>query len=360
MWLRLGLLLFLTSALAKSSWACYSAPEGMYVSHERAVDNAETIFLGTVISVQENANYVPVDFETGKFPDRGTYPYTYMFRVDECVKGECEDQMVRFGDAPTRSSTDDYSTGASLANAAHDLSEFWRGRFGRVSNWPDCQLHPTFALGGQYLVFDQTELSLGQELITSEEDIWLDFVRMRSSDKRAKAPFPKMLQEYFGAATTVALVDQTEADTKLEVLKGDPESLSFMLGPLEHPDIAGIGECSPRDKTYDDHWPATRKFLLVVEHEQVGRRSVRISCKGGVTYVDYFTSWRDKNRTLSETGLSRFMIKGDHVEFPKSVLVSPLPFISSNTSIGLKIDKIAVDELRRMLESYQDTSEASE
>lgn len=349
---RLAILLCLILVSFRPAWGCFAAPEGILLTHEESIDRSEVIFLGKAIAVTYDLEGMS---DIGDGPREATYPYLYKFEIERCLKGVCENVAELRGEHPVSADLDYSWTGLGYAQRSHDAPIFWMGTRGRLSSDTSCGLRPTFELGRSYLIFSEPELSFGAELIAEDDDAWLEYVDQYVNGAKPRKLYPKFFSEYLSGAEGVAIVDARSDNAQIEIIKGRSADFAFLLNPIENTWKSSILPCEGGDTDrYDDH---AAIYLLVIEKVMLGERRVAHFCDASAVYINY-TNNRSGNPTLSEAGLMRFGVENGEVLLPDGLFTAPLPKGLSKNAVGPKINKIAVDDLRQILESYQDKPEA--
>jgi hypothetical protein len=95
----------------------------------------------------------------------------YTFTTLETLKGPAEQQFIQRVAKPSSDRTEyDFDH--------HRDADFW-GRDGRTVNDADCEIYPSFELGGRYLIFrDPPYHWKSFERIIYEDDRWLAVIRL--------------------------------------------------------------------------------------------------------------------------------------------------------------------------------------
>lgn len=349
---RLAILLCLISVSLGPAWGCRAAPEGILLTHEESIDRSEVIFLGKAIAVTYDLEGMP-DPIYG--PVEENYPYLYKFEVERCLKGVCKNVAELRGEHPESADLDHFWTGMDSAQRLHEGLEFWMGTRGRLSSDTSCRLRPKFELGRSYLIFSEPELSFGAELITDGDDAWLKYVEQYVDDNNVRKPFPKPFNEYLRSADGIAIVNTSNADVEIEVLKGLDKDFAFLRNPIENTWRSDLLPCENGDADRYESRPPV--YLMVIEKKIRGARRVSHDCDKETIWIEWARFGYDEP-TLSEAGITNFTIKNGEVMFDDGLFTAPLPAGLSKNAMGPKINKIAVDDLRQILESYQDKPEA--
>ena len=158
------LVLTILLACSRGAAPCTGGAIG-YGKHERdhaeIIHEAKTIVLATV--TKENEVELPPWDDLAYFT----------FSVKEVLKGKAEPsfKMPALRQSVYPGSQTDFSS--------HKEQSFWETKIGRtVLNDPACQLLPAFAVDSTYLMIDSDRPdSKDFELIESDDDLWLTFVR---------------------------------------------------------------------------------------------------------------------------------------------------------------------------------------
>lgn len=161
--------------LSTSIEACTVPPisRGLYQNaHEQVVDEANIIVLAK--AVRFHLNERDLSNESGVF----------YFEIVELLKGNPPSEVKVRG-----IKEENYpSTRTTFLN--HRKRVFWETKIGRTTlNTTLCTLEPTFSVGSTYLLISaETDDSKHYELITSQSDKWLLFVRNRLELIHNKSP----------------------------------------------------------------------------------------------------------------------------------------------------------------------------
>ncbi len=296
-----GLVAIFALLVAGSAAACFRPPEGMYLGHDDAINDAEWIAL--------------VQPERLLNTPAGT---RYRFRVLEYLKGEGPDELTLpdVNDPRARGRAwssrrvywDDEPTPVEANFFGHRASSFWL-RGGRYFNRTDCRIHPSFLFQGRkYLIFGPHQYALGYENVTDADDLWLGYVReFLDTTKEARWPFPVTPAEYFKAAQAVVRISAWWEDGQvlweLQVLKGEERAYTHML--FVSPLAAFSSALDPNCPQSFDNFPSPRverlEFLAVFEFvpTQTIGKGQSISCTGG-----------EKNGSGSISGRGLFSLFG--------------------------------------------------
>ncbi len=151
-------------------YACYSPPAQQLVTGPELLANSSDVSLATAVGAEAN--------------DRGIVQYHF--------------EVVRRYSGPDRKEFDISGFPAiwegNNRNFSHHSEEtFWETQGGRESNDTDCQIHPTFSVGGTYLVFlGQPYTRKSFELIIrthgdeGTRDKWLQYVEKYFSSRATR------------------------------------------------------------------------------------------------------------------------------------------------------------------------------
>ena len=155
----------LFSTLASTGFACEVPPREQYVAPDELISRTETIALAKVLRAEVTEN----GFEV-----------LYSVQTTKALKGAPLEQFQVLG----------YPSiweGENRRFNDHFDATFWTNSGGRLANDTDCRIHPTFSVGGTYLVFlDQPYHVKSFEIITrsqgsaDERDKWLQYVESRT------------------------------------------------------------------------------------------------------------------------------------------------------------------------------------
>ena len=209
--MRLLICIFILILGVQNSYACFSPPKHMYLSHDEAINDAE--WIARVRS--------PSRIDGG-----------VKMKVLEYVKGSGP-EFIEFNNASIENAG--WHKVSDEANYyGHTVSSFWN--FGGSSSMePDCNIYPGFLSSGQYLVFGPLDYDVGFEQIISDDDSWLKYVRERVKGNLPAKPNEISLSEYLENAKAVvrfeAKWEHNRAVWKETVLKGQRDSYASMLFP---------------------------------------------------------------------------------------------------------------------------------
>ena len=160
--LALGILL---TAFAAPALACSVPPREQYTAPDELIARTETIALAKVIRAET-------------LPDGFSVLYT--FETVEQLKGKANPQFQISGWPAI------WEGENRRFNDHHDES-FWSNPAGRVGNAPDCEIHPTFSVGGTYLIFlnqpyhvKSFEIVIRTHGDPNSRDKWLQYVESRT------------------------------------------------------------------------------------------------------------------------------------------------------------------------------------
>ena len=154
----------LLTAMAFSGFACEVPPREQYTSPDELISRTKTIALAKVIKAEVAAD----GFEV-----------LYTFETIKPLKGKATDRFQILGYPGVWE-------GENRRFNDHSDESFWSKPGGRVANMPDCKIHPTFSVGGTYLVFLEPPYHVKSfEIIirthggTDIRDKWLQYVERR-------------------------------------------------------------------------------------------------------------------------------------------------------------------------------------
>lgn len=160
-------LLFLSFPM--SVFACLAPPAHMIVDHEELVHRTETIVLAKALGGSDDTakvwkkqhelmQFERLELLKGRTPLHFTIPNGFILSqvmdVNEFGGGSYETDFDR-----------------------HRDPRFWKKKWARQWNEPDCALRPTFTVGNTYLLFLGTPHWQGYERIETNDDVWLETVR---------------------------------------------------------------------------------------------------------------------------------------------------------------------------------------
>ena len=148
-------------AFSFPAFACFVAPSEQRTSPDDLIDRTKEIVLAKVIAAETQSD---------------SYGVTYTFQAVRYLKGQGGDRFQISG----------YPSiweGDNQRFDDHKDTVFWSNNRGRSPNDTDCEIHPTFSVGGTYLVFlDQPYHVKSFELIIrthgddDTRDKWLQYV----------------------------------------------------------------------------------------------------------------------------------------------------------------------------------------
>jgi hypothetical protein len=151
--------------------ACYSAPAEQVVPADALIARTPRIVLAKVVRA-----------ETGP-GDR--YDVTYSFRVQRWLRGQGADTFEIVGHPAIWE-------GDTTTFDHHADPAFWEDNEGRASHDTDCEIHPSFVVGGTYLVFlDAPYHNKGFEQVirthgdADTKDEWLQYVEDKVAEGQA-------------------------------------------------------------------------------------------------------------------------------------------------------------------------------
>jgi hypothetical protein len=156
-----AILLFLSPF---SVFACFAPPAQQLVPPDELIARTQNIVLAKAIKGEATED---------------AYNVSYTFRTIKVLKGNALDTFEIMGRPAIFDGWND--------NFDHHFGEdFWSASAGRLSNEPDCKIHPMFSVGGTYLMFlDQPYHRKSFEIILRTEgkadvrDKWLQYVESR-------------------------------------------------------------------------------------------------------------------------------------------------------------------------------------
>jgi hypothetical protein len=155
---RVTLLGLLFIGGASVAWACYTTPRYHLIDVDQQISNAKDVYLAKAVSV------APTDGQEAKFG----------FVVLQRLAGAERDSFS----LPGRTG----GTETAPASGDHTDPAFWQTGGGRLFLDIDCQIHPRFVVGKNYLIFlDQPVSRRSFEEITvpfnrKTADKWLAYV----------------------------------------------------------------------------------------------------------------------------------------------------------------------------------------
>lgn len=161
-------LLFLLLALpAAASQACWAPPQAQLIDASELVRQASDVAVGQVISA------TPLnDYET-----------EYRLIVLERLAGPAGKVITVRGGPPQQADTDSNFDD-------HKDFRFWARGGGRTMNGSDCVIHPSFAIGASYLVFQGAPSTwrsferIGMDAgSVNQDDKWLAYVKTRLAQR---------------------------------------------------------------------------------------------------------------------------------------------------------------------------------
>jgi len=153
--------------------ACFSTPQEQIVADEELISRTKTIVLATVIKAElteDNQNSVRFHF-TKVRTLKGDSPQHFTIDGDSAAHGDPLDDFY-----------------------GHSKPSFWESGGGRSWHDTDCAIHPTFAVGGTFLIFlDKPYHRKSFELILRSpdaapevQDKWLKWVESHIRDNPPK------------------------------------------------------------------------------------------------------------------------------------------------------------------------------
>ncbi len=192
-------------------FSCEIPPEHTYLPHEKAIEHAEWIARATALRELENG----VEMKAVEYI-KGDGPRSFILPRAQSIASSWEpnqpDEANYFG---------------------HTVSGFWRNG-GRSLNRSDCLIHPRISFQNtEYLIFGPLDYNVGFENVTSENDLWLEYVRKYVNRESPRKPFPKPINKIVKHAQAIVLFEaqweQGRATWKEHVLLGDRESYAHTL-----------------------------------------------------------------------------------------------------------------------------------
>jgi len=155
---RLVVLLVMGVAVAFPALGCEVQPPEQYTPPDDLISRTNNIVLAKVVGAEMQSD---------------GYSVLYTFQIVERLKGQIADRFQISG----------YPSiweGENRRFNDHSDKEFWLNSGGRSANDTDCQIHPTFSVGGIYLVFiDRPYHVKSFEIIIrthGDKDKWLQYV----------------------------------------------------------------------------------------------------------------------------------------------------------------------------------------
>ena len=153
------------AAISFPAWGCFAPPPEQRTDPDELIDRTENIVLAKVIEAKTMANF---------------YDVLYTFETARVLKGHA---LSRFD----LSGYPAIWEGENRRFDDHGDNQFWLPHGGRSSSDTDCQIHPTFSVGGTYLVFlDKPYHVKSFEIIIrthgdpDTRDKWLQYVESRT------------------------------------------------------------------------------------------------------------------------------------------------------------------------------------
>ena len=145
-------------------FACFVPPAQQLVPPDELISRTQNIVLAKAIRGEATED---------------DYEVSYTFRTIKILKGSALDTFEIMGRPSIFEGWNE--------NFGHHFDEnFWSASEGRLSNEPDCRIHPVFSVGGTYLMFlDQPYHRKSFEMILRTEgkadvrDKWLQYVESR-------------------------------------------------------------------------------------------------------------------------------------------------------------------------------------
>jgi hypothetical protein len=145
-------------------FACYAPPAQQLVPPDELIARTQNIVLARAIRGEAKED---------------DYEVSYTFRTIKILKGSALDTFEIMGRPAI-------FEGWNENFDHHFHKDFWSVSAGRLSNEPDCRIHPVFSVGGTYLMFlDQPYHRKSFEIILRPEgeadirDKWLQYVESR-------------------------------------------------------------------------------------------------------------------------------------------------------------------------------------
>jgi hypothetical protein len=152
---RITLLVLLFIGGASVAWACYTTPRYHLIDVDQQIASAQNVYLAKAVSVKT---------VHGK-------DATFGFVVLQRLAGPERDSFT----LPGRTAEADHAAPASLD---HSDAAFWKAGGGRLFLDDDCEIHPRFVVGKNYLVFIDQPVSRRsfEEVTVAATDKWLAYV----------------------------------------------------------------------------------------------------------------------------------------------------------------------------------------
>ena len=153
------------SVLSFPAFGCFAPPPEQVTAPEDLIQRTENIVLAEVIEAKS-----PL----------GTYEVTYTFQTVRTLKGDVSGEFQITG-YPS------IGEGSNRNFDHHNDEGFWSSGAGRSPNHTDCAIHPTFSVGGTYLVFldhpyhvKSFEAIIRTHGDSEKRDKWLRYVETRT------------------------------------------------------------------------------------------------------------------------------------------------------------------------------------
>lgn len=171
------------------AFACFVLPKQQVVPADELINRTNNIVLAKAVK----AEFVPYpQIDPFVYNDKGQLtvapgtegthkPINYTFAVIEVLKGDKTEKASVRGQRAQKNYFLSKQT-------FHQEEEFWKDNAGRLYNAPDCQIHPSFVLGGIYLLFlDEPYHRKSFELIGYmdkhiSKDKWLAYVKEKVAE----------------------------------------------------------------------------------------------------------------------------------------------------------------------------------
>jgi hypothetical protein len=152
-------------AFSLPALGCFQPPAEQRTAPDELISRTNNIVLARVIAAKDVHD---------------SYGVSYTFKTVRTLKGKAPSQFQISGHPAIWE-------GENRRFNDHSDKEFWSNGVGRSLNDTDCQIHPTFAVGGTYLVFlDQPYHVKSFEIIVRTNgnadvrDKWLQYVDSRT------------------------------------------------------------------------------------------------------------------------------------------------------------------------------------
>jgi hypothetical protein len=165
-----SVVLFMAAALEAS--ACMVSPAIQSVPHDKLIERSNTIVLA----------------KAAKFEAMANGEVRYFFEVKNNIAGNTPKKFEVIG-------FPEMLPGDLNHFNHHNDKQFWKTPLGRMAHDTDCQIHPAFSVGREYLVFLDTpyhnksfELIIRSTGDRSKKDKWLQYVEDKIKARKAAKP----------------------------------------------------------------------------------------------------------------------------------------------------------------------------